>query len=106
MAQAILCDNDDGNLAAIMISNTSNGDTFGFCPACVPLACDALAATFREQLAPKPAGDAPAPPDEPPEAPSPGAPFHVAEAEPGTEATPAGSDDTEPAPASDDEPQH
>ena len=35
-AQPISCDNGDGNLAALLVTNLDNGDTLAYCGACVP----------------------------------------------------------------------
>lgn len=43
-----LCDNEDGQPAAMLLTNLENGDTTALCGPCVPGWVFALAASFRE----------------------------------------------------------
>lgn len=47
-----LCANDDGNGAALLVSNLDNGETYAVCAACIPGWAKALVEAFPETEAP------------------------------------------------------
>lgn len=104
MAAPILCDNADGNLADLMVTNVHNGDTFALCGVCIPLWADALRSEFtRPELVAEPE-----PASEPqPEAPGDAAAspaFRVVADETPEATAPERSDDPGPPPPESDAP--
>ena len=106
MAQPIPCDNEDGNLAALLVTNLGNGDTIALCQPCIPLWASALLSEFGAvESAPAPV-PAHADGDDAGEGEAQASPFRpeVVAAEP--EAAPTGPDDTQPSPAPGDAAEH
>jgi len=52
MAQGYLCDNEDGNPGAVLVTNLINGDTAAFCAGCWPSIARAMADAMDGGAAP------------------------------------------------------
>lgn len=98
MAQPIGCDNDDGNLATLLVTNIHNGDTFAICNGCIPLWAEAMLHEFAAVTPAAPEADVVEPVADDPEGAAPAAPFRVVESPEAEAQPPAGADDPEPAP--------
>lgn len=48
MAQPMLCDNQDGNPGAMLVTNLSDGDTLALCGWCWPRWCKAMVDAFEQ----------------------------------------------------------